>query len=72
MKKLKPLLAYLLANILELLIIYIGFTSAYFYYTNDVSFLTVISGITTVIIFYPAGRFWYYIFKKLLNIKNEE
>jgi hypothetical protein len=68
MKKLKPLLA----NILAYIIILIGFISTYFYMKNDISFLTAIPAIIAVIVFHPAVKYWSNFSKELLNIKNEE
>ena len=68
MKKLKPLLAYLLAYI----IILIGFVSMYYYMKSNVTVLSILFVLTTVVVFYPAISYWSNFTKKLLNIKNEE
>jgi hypothetical protein len=68
MKKLKQLLAYLLAYI----IILIGVVSMYYYMKSDITVLSILFALTTVIVFYPAIKYWNNFIKELLNIKNEE
>jgi hypothetical protein len=68
MKKLKQLLAYLLAYI----IILIGVVSMYYYMKSDITVLSILFALTTVIVFYPAIKYWSNFTKELLNIKNEE
>jgi hypothetical protein len=68
MKKLKQLLAYLLAYI----IILFGFVSMYYYIKSNITVLSILFAVTTVIVFYPAFKYWSNFTKELLNIKNEE
>jgi len=68
MKKSKLLLAYLLAYI----IILIGFVSMYYYIKSNITVLSILFAVTTVIVFYPAFKYWSNFTKELLNIKNEE